>query len=100
MSKNKQLSEDDGDIRLIIPRTMLKRNNSKYLPNDDYIRCLIVGPSKCGKTTLMFDNILLYPGRLDKKKTYVFLQNLYKETETMINEKMLLFVITTNRFYN
>ena len=98
---------DQGEINMIIPRKTLQRKNSKYLPIDDYIRCLIVGPSKCGKTTLMLDNILLAPGRLDKKNRhvyiyskslnqpeYIFLQNLYNKTENIINEKIATFCDT------
>jgi hypothetical protein len=93
----------DWDINTIIPRSTLKRNNGEYLPNGDYIRCLIVGPSGCGKTTLL-TNFLLSPGWVDKENThvyiyskslnqpeYVFLQILFNEVEAEINEKICMF---------
>jgi hypothetical protein len=94
----------DWDIKTIIPRSTLKRNNGEYLPNDDYIRCLIVGPSGCGKTTLLLDNILLSPGWLDKKNRhiyiyskslnqpeYVFLRKLFKDIEVEIGYSVCTF---------
>jgi hypothetical protein len=94
----------EWDIKTIITRSTLKWNNGEYLPNDDYIRYLIVGPSKCGKTTLMLDNILLSPGWLDKKNRhvyicskslnqpeYVFLQNVFKGIEEKIGQPVCTF---------
>jgi ABC-type lipoprotein export system ATPase subunit len=37
-----------------------QKKNGKLLPDD--IRCLIIGSSGYGKTTLMNDNFLLSPG--------------------------------------
>jgi predicted AAA+ superfamily ATPase len=94
----------EWDIKTIIPKSTLKRNNGEFLPNDDYIRSLIVGPSKCGKATLMLDNFLLSPGWLDKKNRhiyiyskslnqpeYVFLYNVFKKVEAKIKEKICTF---------
>ncbi|MEB2589956.1 hypothetical protein SOP87_30475, partial [Bacillus cereus] len=56
--------------RLPEPEQQNKRNG-KLLP--DNIRCLIVGPSACGKTTLMVDNFLLAPNWLDWKNRHLYI---------------------------
>jgi hypothetical protein len=63
----------EWDVKIIIPRSTLKGNNGEYLPNDDYIKCLIVGPSKWGKTTLILHNMLLSQGWLYKKNIHVYI---------------------------
>ena len=55
--------------RLPEPEQQNKRNGN-LLP--DNIRCLIVGPSACGKTTLMVDNFLLAPNWLDWKNRHLY----------------------------
>jgi hypothetical protein len=98
------MPEAEWDIETFTPRSTVKRSNGEYLPNDNYIRCLRVGPSKCGKTTLMLDNILISPGWLDKKNRhvyiyskglnqpeYVFLQNLFNRIEEKIGQPVYTF---------
>lgn len=49
--------------------------HGKLLPNN--IRCLICGPSNCGKTNLML-NLLFSPNGLHFKNVYVFSKSLYQ----------------------
>lgn len=53
-------------------------NNSKHgslLPND--IRCIICGPSNCGKTNVMF-NLIEHPNGLRFKNIYIYSKSLYQ----------------------
>lgn len=54
---------------------VMKKRHSKLLP--DNIRCLIVGPSNCGKTNAIF-NLLFDPNGLRFTNVYVFSKSLYQ----------------------
>ncbi len=52
-----------------------KRKHGKLLPES--IRCIVCGPSNCGKTNLLF-NLLFDPNGLRFKNIYVFSKSLYQ----------------------
>lgn len=54
----------------------LKKRHGKLLP--DTIRCIICGPSNCGKTNLLF-NLLFSPEGLKFENIYIFSKSLYQE---------------------
>ncbi|KAJ8889678.1 hypothetical protein PR048_009179 [Dryococelus australis] len=57
-------------VHIIPDKTVSTKCHGKLLPNN--IRCLIVGLSNCGKTTLMIDNFIYAPGWLDFGTLCVF----------------------------
>jgi hypothetical protein len=78
------------------------------------MRCLIIGSSGCGKTTLTIDNFLLSPGWMDKKKgfpyihssldllKYIQLQNNYEAVQEILSERSLIraFIHHMRKFCN
>lgn len=72
-----------------------RKRHSTLLPNS--IRCIIAGPSNCGKTNLLinlivskhglkFENIYVYSSTLWQAK-YEYLRNIFQTTTTMKSEK-------------
>ena len=59
------------------------RNNSPYLPGD--LRGLIVGPSACGKSVVLF-NLLLKDGWLDYNHLLVFGNSLHQKEYRILEE--------------
>ena len=59
------------------------RNNSPYLPGD--LRGLIVGPSACGKSVVLF-NLLLKDGWLDYNHLLVFGNSLHQKEYRILQE--------------
>ena len=66
-----QTQDQKWDIKILIPDPIERKRNGELLP--DSIRCIIVGQSACGKTTLMIDNFLLSPGWLDLRDRYIYI---------------------------
>lgn len=68
MSRRKKV---DWNINVRLPEKQKTKRNGELLPES--IRCLIVGPSNCGKSTLMIDNFILSPGWLDWKGKHLYI---------------------------
>lgn len=60
-----------------------KKRHGKLLPNN--IRCLMVGPSNCGKTNTLF-NLLFDPYGLCFSNIYVFSKSLYQPKYQFLKE--------------
>lgn len=60
---------------LISKKKKLKSKHGKLLP--DSLRCLVTGPSDCGKTNALF-TLLLHPHGLKYKNIYVYSKSLYQ----------------------
>ena len=63
--------KDKWDIKILLPDPKKAKRNGELLP--DSIKCIIVGQSGCGKTTIMTDNFLLLPGWLDLQDRYIYI---------------------------
>ena len=68
------LQQDMWSIKILTPKPKKTKRNGELLP--DSRRCIIVGTSGCGKTTLMIDNFLLSPGWLDLTDRYFYIYTL------------------------
>ena len=64
------------EIENLAIKDRIVRNNSPYLPGD--LRGLIVGPSSCGKSVVLF-NLLLQDGWLDYNHLLVFGNSLFQK---------------------
>jgi hypothetical protein len=80
--------EDDGEQK------KKKKRHGPLLPNN--IRCLIVGPSNCGKTNTVF-NLLFSPNGVRFCNVYVFSKSLYQEKYKFL-ENILSSIPSINYF--
>lgn len=71
--------------RYIGSGTDKKNKHGPLLP--DSIRCIIVGPSNCGKTNILF-NLLFDPNTLRFENIYVFSKSLYQPKYTFLTRAM------------
>lgn len=62
-----------------------KRKHGKLLPN--HMRCLIVGPSNCGKTNCMM-TLLLHPNGLKYQNVYIYSKSLYQPKYKFLSKVM------------
>lgn len=62
-----------------------EKRHSPLLPNT--IRCIICGPSNCGKTNILF-NLLFNPNGLRFKNLYVFSKSLYQPKYKFLSKTM------------
>ena len=71
------------EIENLAIKDQIVRNNSPYLPGD--LRGLIVGPSACGKSVVLF-NLLLQDGWLDYNHLLVFGNSLFQKEYRIVQE--------------
>ena len=74
-------------IQVVLPEPVQTKRNDELLP--DSIRCIIVGPTGCDKTTLMIDNFLLSTGRLDLCGRHLHLYKKFESTKISGFAKMI-----------
>lgn len=72
-----------NDIKL--ENRVQKYNHSTLLPNT--IRCLVCGPSNCGKTNLML-NLLLHKNGLKFKNIYLYSKTAYQPKYSFLSQVM------------
>ena len=71
------------EIENLAIKNKVVRNNSPYLPGD--LRGLIVGPSACGKSVVLF-NLLLKDGWLDYNHLLVFGNSLHQKEYRILSQ--------------
>lgn len=75
VKQNKSMSIVNLDLMLQKTSDKCKRRHGQLLPNA--IRCIVCGPSNCGKTNLVL-NLIFSPEGLQFENVYVFSKSLYQ----------------------
>lgn len=75
IKQEQHLDIDDVDADLLVSSSLTLPRHGKLLPSS--IRCLIVGPSNCGKTNLMM-RLLTHPHGLRFENIYIYSKSLFQ----------------------
>lgn len=76
IKQHSTLTVSNIDNLIFRKKTKEKWKHSRLLPNS--IRCLIVGPSDCGKTNCLFSQCKLNANGLKYEKIYIYSKSLYQ----------------------
>jgi hypothetical protein len=94
-------------MRIIKQKTSLNIENNDLVREDcvkhsllfpSTMRCLVIGPSNCGKTNVII-SLIEHPNGLKFKNIYVYSKSLYQSKYVYVKSSLYFFLVIFNLYF-